>query len=279
MNTTITIGRNPRSTIIVGEQYDTVSNDHAEIVEQGNEIMFTDHSSNGTIINGQKIHSRSVNIYPGDKIILGSSYELRWEQIASLIKPTGRPTVARNIRGDIQTMPPSSASSSRPTELYERTFADGRAHGPTIYETSATTYQSSNIQHRSEPAKQSSSQVDHELSKWNWGAFYFGWIWGVFNNVYISLVQLVVGIFTFALNVIGLNVIAPIFGIINIGISVWLGVKGSKMAWENGAYRNLEHFRTSRYNWNKAAAIVFAISILFTIIALILFIDIISQMF
>ena len=32
MNKTITIGRNPESTICVSEQYDIVSNDHAEIM-------------------------------------------------------------------------------------------------------------------------------------------------------------------------------------------------------------------------------------------------------
>ena len=55
MSKSITIGRNPSSTICISEDYDIVSNDHAEIVQQGGELTFIDHSSNGTLINGQKI--------------------------------------------------------------------------------------------------------------------------------------------------------------------------------------------------------------------------------
>ena len=77
MNKPITIGRNPDSVIYVSEDYDIVSNDHAEITQQGVEIVYTDHSSNGTIINGQKIQWKSVNIYRGDKIVLAGVFELR----------------------------------------------------------------------------------------------------------------------------------------------------------------------------------------------------------
>ena len=77
---------------------------------------------------------------------------------------------------------------------------------------------------------------------------------------------------------IGLGIIAPFFSLANLGISIWLGVKGSRMAWDNGAYRNLEHFRSVRHNWNVAALIVFCVSIFFVIISLLLFIDVISRL-
>jgi len=281
MSRTITIGRNPESTICVSEQYDIVSNDHAEITQQGVEIVFTDHSSNGTIINGQKIQGRSVNIYRGDKIVLAGVYELSWSEIDPLIVPVGRPTVARNIRGDIHS--PSDGQQrfsghSRPTENYVRPQATSpqeqvpRYADPPVRESRQSSVYTDN-------RSSSSVQVERELGKWNWGAFYFGWIWGVFNKVYVALVQLVVSILSFAFTVMGLGIIAPLFGLINIGISIWLGVKGSQMAWDNGAYRNLEHFRSSRHNWNVAAAICFGICVFIIIVSLLLFIDVLSRLF
>lgn len=280
MNRPITIGRNPNSLICVSEDYDIVSNDHAEITQQGIELIYTDHSSNGTIINGQKIQGKSVNIYRGDKIVLAGVYELQWSQIDPLIVPVGRPTVARNIRGDINS--PSDGQQrfsghARPTETYTRPQAPNSQEHANMYGPPPTRgYGQSSVY---DDNRTTSFQAERELGKWNWGAFYFGWIWGVFNKVYISLVQLVFSILSFAMTVLGLGIIAPVFGLINIGISIWLGVKGSQMAWDNGAYRNLEHFRTSRHNWNVAAAIVFGISVFLVLIALLLFIDIISKLF
>lgn len=276
MSRAITIGRNPNSMIRISEDYDIVSNDHAEITQQGVEIVYTDHSSNGTIINGQKIQGKSVNIYRGDKIVLAGVYELQWSLIDPLIVPVGRPTVARNIRGDAH-LPsdgqPRYSGHSRPTEVYSSSKSSN------IQEPSYNPVPNSRLQSMYIENRSSTVQIERELGKWNWGAFYFGWIWGVFNKVYVSLVQLVISVLSFAVTILGLGIIAPIFGLINIGISIWLGVKGSQMAWDNGAYRNLEHFRTSRHNWNVAAAIVFGIFIFIIIISLLLFIDIISKLF
>ena len=276
MSRAITIGRNPNSMIRISEDYDIVSNDHAEITQQGVEIVYTDHSSNGTIINGQKIQGKSVNIYRGDKIVLAGVYELQWSLIDPLIVPVGRPTVARNIRGDAH-LPsdgqPRYSGHSRPTEVYSSSKSSN------IQEPSYNPVPNSRLQSMYIENRSSTVQIERELGKWNWGAFYFGWIWGVFNKVYVSLVQLVISVLSFAVTILGLGIITPIFGLINIGISIWLGVKGSEMAWDNGAYRNLEHFRTSRHNWNVAAAIVFGIFIFIIIISLLLFIDIISKLF
>ncbi len=276
MSRAITIGRNPNSMIRISEDYDIVSNDHAEITQQGVEIVYTDHSSNGTIINGQKIQGKSVNIYRGDKIVLAGVYELQWSLIDPLIVPVGRPTVARNIRGDAH-LPsdgqPRYSGHSRPTEVYSSSKSSN------IQEPSYNPVPNSRLQSMYIENRSSTVQIERELGKWNWGAFYFGWIWGVFNKVYVSLVQLVISVLSFAVTILGLGIITPIFGLINIGISIWLGVKGSQMAWDNGAYRNLEHFRTSRHNWNVAAAIVFGIFIFIIIISLLLFIDIISKLF
>lgn len=283
MNRTITIGRNPQSSIVISEDYDIVSNDHAEIVQEGNDLIFIDHSSNGTIINGQKIQGKTVNIYLGDKIVLAGVYELSWNIINKYVVPVGRPTVARNIRAnsgldDLQReetrihseryQQDASRRDSRVTDFMNR---DEASHRTSVYDYREQT------RREERKATTSSTQIDKEIDKWNWGAFYFGWIWGIFNKVYLALIQLVANIFAFALSVSGLGVIAPFFTLASFGIGIWLGVKGSRLAWDNGAYRNLEHFRNVRHGWNVAAAIVFGITIFVIIISLILFIDVITR--
>ena len=62
MTNQITIGRNPQSTIVVDAQYTTVSGLHATITRNGNVLTLEDHSTNGTYINGQKIHHASATI-------------------------------------------------------------------------------------------------------------------------------------------------------------------------------------------------------------------------
>ena len=75
--TKITIGRDT-SNDVVFENISTISNFHSEIIidESGNNITYTDHSSNGSWINNQKIQNTSVIISRNDKIILPGDCEL-----------------------------------------------------------------------------------------------------------------------------------------------------------------------------------------------------------
>ena len=52
----ITIGRDPNSSIVVNPRFDTVSSNHAEIEYPADgRFLYIDHSTNGTMINNQKI--------------------------------------------------------------------------------------------------------------------------------------------------------------------------------------------------------------------------------
>ena len=77
----ISIGRDPQSDIVVDDHWDTVSNEHADIELRDGNLIFYDHSSNGSVINKQKIHNTNVGIYPGDLIMLAGKYELKWDII------------------------------------------------------------------------------------------------------------------------------------------------------------------------------------------------------
>ena len=64
---------------------------------------------------------------------------------------------------------------------------------------------------------------------WNWGAFFLTWIWGVCNNVWISLLCFV-----------------PLVGLVMCFI---LGAYGSKWAWKNKRWDSVEHFKRVQRKW------------------------------
>ena len=81
----ITIGRNAQSTIVVDAQYNTVSGNHATISYDGAAYILQDHSTNGTYVNGNRIHHTSCQIRLGDHITLGTQYVLNMNEVTSLL--------------------------------------------------------------------------------------------------------------------------------------------------------------------------------------------------
>lgn len=71
--------------------------------------------------------------------------------------------------------------------------------------------------------------IPNEVRRWNWGAFFLTWIWGIGNNVLIA----------FLCFVPFLNLIWPIV----------LGVKGGEWAWQNKRWDNVEHFQRVQRIW------------------------------
>jgi hypothetical protein len=86
--------------------------------------------------------------------------------------------------------------------------------------------------------------VPPEIDRWNWGAFFLNWIWGVGNNTYIALLTFV-----------------PFFGILIMPFV--LGAKGNAWAWRNGRWDNVEHFKRVQRQWAIWGAVLFFGSILF----------------
>ncbi|MBI2771165.1 MAG: hypothetical protein HYX47_16190 [Burkholderiales bacterium] len=73
------------------------------------------------------------------------------------------------------------------------------------------------------------SAVPPEIDRWNWGAFFLNWIWGIGNNTWIALLMFV----PFA------NMVMPFV----------LGAKGSAWAWRNKKWDSVEHFRRVQRKW------------------------------
>ncbi|MEZ4270135.1 MAG: hypothetical protein R3C68_01460 [Myxococcota bacterium] len=73
------------------------------------------------------------------------------------------------------------------------------------------------------------SIVPKQIQRWNWGAFFLSWIWGLGHEVYIALI-----------------VFVPIIGI------VWpfvCGAKGSEWAWRKKQYHSVEEFLRIQRKW------------------------------
>lgn len=88
---------------------------------------------------------------------------------------------------------------------------------------------------------------ESKIDKWNWGAFTFSWIWAISNKIYWPLV-----------------VFIPFFGWIALPIiSIFLGAKGNKWAWEkSSANTTASQFISTQKTWNTVGLIFFCISII-----------------
>jgi hypothetical protein len=77
----ITIGRSQENDVVF-EQVDTISSYHSEIViDDSGIITYNDHSTNGSWVNGQKIHKTSCVVKEGDTIMLPGDVIIEWNQI------------------------------------------------------------------------------------------------------------------------------------------------------------------------------------------------------
>lgn len=222
----ITIGRNSNSTIVVSSQYSTVSGDHATITKDGNSYILEDHSTNGTYVNGARIHHSSCRIQPNDHITLGHQYVLNFSEVRARLEP-GHQT---------QRMP-HAPQTERVAQVQMPIYQQNNIH--------VGDYQHGSSQQRETPAC---------LNKWNWGAFFWGWIWGIGNGVYWPLVTLI-----------------PYVGqLASIIIIFILGANGSRYAWDNFSGSAAE-FDAKQHRWAVAAGIAFLVSIaLGVIVAVIL---------
>ena len=87
------------------------------------------------------------------------------------------------------------------------------------------------------------AEIPPELDRWNWGAFFLNWIWGLANSTFIALLMFV-----------------PVVNIVMIFV---LGARGSRWAWRNNVWRDAEQFRHAQRKWAIAGFIVWILGIAF----------------
>jgi hypothetical protein len=83
------------------------------------------------------------------------------------------------------------------------------------------------------------STIPSEIRGWNWGAFFFGWMWGISNKVWITLLSAI-----------------PFVGVIMFFV---LGVKGNEWAWRAKRWDSIEHFKETQRTWALWAWVVIVV--------------------
>lgn len=111
----ITVGRNPQCDYPIENagQHGTVSGTHATLSETANPdvLLFEDHSTNGSYVNGEFVHNESREIRLTDHITLGRTYVLPLEDIVRRFLPPSRPTKPKPVD---QAFPSSRITKRKP---------------------------------------------------------------------------------------------------------------------------------------------------------------------
>ena len=94
--------------------------------------------------------------------------------------------------------------------------------------------------------KCSPSELPETARKLSWGGFWFSLIWGIFNNVWIALLCLILP------------------GIMNIVLLI----KGRQWAWENKRWDSEEQFGRVQHLWGMWGLILSLIPIILLIVCL-----------
>jgi len=85
------------------------------------------------------------------------------------------------------------------------------------------------------------AEIPAELDRWNWGAFFLNWIWGIGNSTFVALLALI--------------------PVVNIIMIIVLGARGSRWAWQNRAWRDAEQFRKVQRSWAIAGLAIWVVGI------------------
>lgn len=99
-----------------------------------------------------------------------------------------------------------------------------------------------------------------EIQKFNWGAFFLTWIWGLGNRSYITL---------FAFLVYGVALVFRVFGVfipLSLAFAIYCGVMGNEWAFKNKTWESVEHFNRVQKRWSVAGVIFFITTRLLTIL-------------
>lgn len=124
----VTIGRSQENDVVF-EQVDTISSYHSEIViDDSGIITYNDHSTNGSWVNGQKIHKTSCVVKEGDTIMLPGDVIIEWNQIipdsqkktqvfrAEDLEQLSAPAVAEPVQSYSQPQQPQAPAYNQPQQ-------------------------------------------------------------------------------------------------------------------------------------------------------------------
>jgi hypothetical protein len=85
------------------------------------------------------------------------------------------------------------------------------------------------------------SGAPSEIMGWNWGAFLLTWIWGLGNNVWVSLLMFV--------------------PVVNVVMLFALGIKGNLWAWQHRRFSGVTQFKQVQRVWALVGLGVFIVEL------------------
>jgi hypothetical protein len=94
------------------------------------------------------------------------------------------------------------------------------------------------------------ADVPREIIRWNWGAFFLNWIWGIRNKTYIAFLCII-----------------PVMGFV---MMIVLGMKGNEWAWQNKRWESVEQFQREQKIWSKWGIILAKILFILAVLGIIL---------
>lgn len=124
------------------------------------------------------------------------------------------------------------------------------------------------------PSIAAEAASDVHLRRWNWGAFAFTWLWGLFNGAYLPLLGIPIALipsvdlWRHALPGGGSAWVST-GTLLFAAWSVYCGVMGDRWGWKGRKWGDVAHFRRAQRGWAIAtlvAAIVFA-AVVFVVLA------------
>lgn len=246
----ISIGRASECTLVIPESFTKVSNEHADIRLENGTLVFVDHSSNGTKINGQKIHHSECRIKEGDTILLANDYDLRWSEISRFFPKLHRVT---------ELFDGSSVDVNRQkTEMFDGSQVGVAGQGTEIFDglgfnngdsqrTERLYNDFSQNSIRGQLNEFTQAEIEEITEKWHLGAFLSSWVWALANNIYWPLA------------IIPISVIPYIGQIASLFLCTYLGLNGYRIAWAKRTNHDFKKFVAEQKKW-VALGIVFFIA-------------------
>jgi uncharacterized membrane protein YhaH (DUF805 family) len=81
----ITVGRDSGCDVVVSDPDHVISRLHAEITLSGATCFFRDMSTNGTVVNGRRVHNEEISIEYGTPVMLAGKIPLVWQRVDELV--------------------------------------------------------------------------------------------------------------------------------------------------------------------------------------------------
>ena len=115
-------------------------------------------------------------------------------------------------------------------------------------------------------------------NKFNWGAFFLTWIWGLYHKKYLTLIVLLILPVTILLHKFTPQLDVKVLSCLGFFFSLYFGIKGNTWAWQGRHYDSINQFHASQRKWAIWGLIItFVLPIAITIMLSLIFILLVSK--